>query len=98
MLDEITWRTGQLPKSLLADANHAKHDCIRAATAAGVDVIVAVPTRTRNGGTQADDDSAIVAWRERMDTDEAKKLYRAREHVRVDERASAHAPRRRSLP
>src|SRR3954462_7289375 len=78
MLDEITWRTGQLPKSLLADANHAKHDCIRAATAAGVDVIVAVPTRTRNGGTQADDDSAIVAWRERMDTDEAKKLYRAR--------------------
>jgi len=78
MLDEIKWRTGQLPKSLLADANHANHDCIRAATGAGVEVIVAVPERTRNGGTQADDDSAIVAWRERMETDEAKQLYRAR--------------------
>jgi transposase len=78
MLDELHRRTGQLPRSLLADANHAKHDCIRAATARGVEVIVAVPERTRNGGTQADDDSAIVAWRNRMETDEAKKLYRAR--------------------
>jgi transposase len=78
MLDEIKWRTGQLPKTLLADANHAKHECIRAATAAGVETIVAVPERTRNGGANADDDPAIVAWRARMETDEAKKLYRAR--------------------
>jgi transposase len=78
MLDEIKWRTGQLPKTLLADANHAKHECIRAATAAGVEAIVAVPERTRNGGANADDDPAIVAWRARMETDEAKQLYRAR--------------------
>jgi transposase len=91
MIDEIKWRTGQLPKTLLADANHAKHDCIRAATAVGVETIVAVPERTRDGGArlraraadgevraQADDDPAIVAWRERMDTDDAKQLYRAR--------------------
>jgi transposase len=91
MLDEIERRTGQLPKKLLADANHAKHDCIRAATAAGVETLVAVPERTRDGGarlrkrdtdgtvrTHADDDPAIVAWRERMETDEAKQLYRAR--------------------
>jgi transposase len=91
MLDEIKWRTGQLPKTLLADANHAKHECIRAATAARVEAIVAVPERTRQGGTrlrardadaglraQAADDPAIVAWRERMETDEAKLLYRAR--------------------
>jgi transposase len=63
MLDEIKWRTGQLPKTLLADANHAKHECIRAATAAGVEAIVAVPERTRNGGANADDDPAVVAWR-----------------------------------
>jgi transposase len=78
MIDEIKWRTGQLPKTLLADANHAKHDCIRAATAAGVEALVAVPERTRQGGANADDDPAIVSWRERMETDEAKKLYRAR--------------------
>jgi hypothetical protein len=37
MLDEIERRTGELPNKLLADANHAAHDCIRAATAAGVE-------------------------------------------------------------
>jgi transposase len=78
MLDEIKERTGQLPKTLLADANHAKHDCIRAAAAVGVDAIVAVPERSRNSGAQADDDPAIVAWRTRMETNEAKKIYRSR--------------------
>ena len=29
-------------------------------------------------GSQANDDKAVVAWRERMHTDEAKELYRAR--------------------
>jgi transposase len=78
MLHEIEQRTGQLPAVLLADANHAAHDCIRAATEAGVEVLVAVPERTQQAGAQADDDAAIVAWRERMTTDGAKKLYRAR--------------------
>lgn len=78
MLDEIQRRTGQLPETLLADANHAAHGCVRAATDAGVEVLIAIPERTRHGGAQADDDPAIVAWRERMETDEAKKLYRAR--------------------
>lgn len=78
MLVEIQWRTGQLPKTLLADANHAAHGCVRAATEAGVEVLMAVPERTRHGGRQADDDPAIVAWRERMETDDAKKRYRAR--------------------
>src|SRR5580765_7974146 len=78
MLDEIHRRTGQLPETLLADANHAAHGCVRAATEAGVEVLIAVPERTRQGGAQADDDPAIVAWRERMETEETKKLYRAR--------------------
>lgn len=78
MLDEIKRRSGQLPKTLLADANHASHDCIRAATDAGVDVLVAVPARSQQAGPNADDDPPIVAWRARMETDEAKKLYRAR--------------------
>jgi transposase len=81
MLDEIQRRTGQLPETLLADANHAAHGCVRAATDAGVEVLIAIPERTRHGGAQADDDPAIVAWRERMETDEAKKLYRARASI-----------------
>jgi IS5 family transposase len=78
MLDEIQRRTGQLPETLLADANQAAHDCVRAATEAGVEVLMAVPERTRRGKDQTDDDAAIVAWRERMETEKAKKLYRAR--------------------
>ena len=78
MLDEIQQRTGQLPDVLLADGNHAAHDCIRAATEAGVEVLVAVPKHSQQPGPNADDHPAIVAWRERMTTDEAKKLYRAR--------------------
>lgn len=78
MLAEIQRRTDQLPKTLLADANHAAHGCIRAATADGVTVLVAVPERSQRPGANADDDPAIVAWRERMETDEAKQLYRAR--------------------
>jgi transposase len=78
MLEQINLRTGQVPKTLLADANHAAHDCIRTATEAGVEVLIAVPTRSQNAGANADVDPAIVAWRERMTTDEAKKVYRAR--------------------
>lgn len=78
MLAEIERRTGQLPHVLLADANHASHACIRAATDRGVTALVAVPERSQKPGKQADDDPAIVAWRARMETDEAKPLYRAR--------------------
>src|SRR5262245_36321958 len=37
LLDPIEQRTGALPKVLLADANHAKHDCIRNAAQRGVE-------------------------------------------------------------
>lgn len=78
MLAEIERRTDQRPTTLLADANHAAHACIRAATADGVTVLVAVPARSQRPGANADDDPAIVAWRARMETDEAKQIYRAR--------------------
>jgi transposase len=78
LLEQVEQRTGQLPTTLLADANHAAHDCIRYAAQAGVEVLVAVPERTVEGGAQAANDPAILAWQERMETPEAKKLYRAR--------------------
>jgi transposase len=76
MLGQIEQRTGMLPKVLLADANHAKHDCIRNAAQRGVEAIIPVPDRAVR--PDATEDPAIAAWHDRMDTDEAKRLYRAR--------------------
>jgi transposase len=76
MLDDIERRTDKLPAVLLADGGHAKHDCIRDATARGVEVIV--PQAENAKSTLDQDDPAIAAWRERMKTDEAKQAYRAR--------------------
>jgi len=82
MLDDIERRLGVLPKVLLADANHGSHDGIRDATARGVEVLIPVPVRSQSKKDptrdQAADDDAIVAWRKRMETDEAKRRYRAR--------------------
>lgn len=78
MLDQIESRTKQRPEVLLADANHATHDCIRNATQRGVTPIVAVPSRSEKPGPQGDTDPDVQAWRDRMQTDEARKLYKAR--------------------
>src|SRR5262249_7113508 len=78
MLAEIERRTGRLPNVVLADANHASHACIRAATEQGVTTLIAVPERSQKPGRQADDDPSITAWRARMETDEAKRVYRGR--------------------
>lgn len=76
MLEDIKARTGQLPRQLLADANHAKHSCIEAATRAGVEALIAIPKREQCATTPVSPE--IEAWRERMKTDEAKRAYRAR--------------------
>lgn len=78
MLDDIKRRTGAVPQTVLADAGHAAHDDIRAVTERGVEVIMAVPEQTQQRPLATEHTPAIVAWRERMETDEAKTLYRAR--------------------
>jgi len=79
MLDDIERRTGQLPSVLLADANHGDHDSIRDAAARGVLALISVPTpRPSATGEHAENDPPIAAWRARMQTDEAKQLFRAR--------------------
>jgi transposase len=78
MLEEIERRTGALPKVLLADANHAKHDCIRTCAERGVVALISVPVRSQKAGPNADHDAAVSAWRERMQTEEAKRTFRAR--------------------
>ena len=78
MLAQIEARTGELPEKLLADANHANHDCIRRCAELGVEAFIPVPSRSQNPSANADHDDAVVAWRERMSTEQAKQVYRAR--------------------
>lgn len=78
MLEQIERRTAQLPKKLLADADHASHACIRRCAELGVEDLIAVPARSQKAGRQGDHDEPIEAWRARMATDEAKQTYRAR--------------------
>jgi len=61
MLDQIQRRLGEVPKQLLADANRADHDSIRAAHARGVEAIVAIPKRTRDAGAAGDHDEPVAA-------------------------------------
>jgi transposase len=95
MLAEIKDRTGLLPKTLLADANHAAHDCIRAGTASGVELLVAVPERSKKPGTNADDDHGMARAHGNPRGQEA--LPSPSELVRAHERAPPHAPRRRRV-
>ena len=76
MLDQIAKRTGELPTHLLADANHAKHECIDNAAAKGVDLLVAVPENA--GDARRQSSQPVIDWRAKMETDEAQRLYRAR--------------------
>ena len=76
MLEQIATRTGALPERLLADANHAKHECIDNAAAKGVELLIAVPDNA--GDANRPTSQAVLDWRARMKTDEAKRLYRAR--------------------
>jgi len=76
MLDDIKNRTGLLPKVLLADGNHAKHSCIEHATRAGVELLITVPSSEQAATKHTSPE--VVAWRERMQTEQAKQTYRAR--------------------
>jgi len=78
MVDDIERRTGELPGTLLADGGHASHADLRAVTERGVEVLMPVPERSKKPGANADDDPTVVAWRARMETEEAKRLYKAR--------------------
>ena len=80
MVEQIEERTGQRPAILLADGGHGKGEDIAATRRMGVDVIVPpLDTAKSIERLKAEGaDSEVIAWRERMETYEAKKLYRAR--------------------
>ena len=90
MVEQIEERTGQTPVVLLADGGHAKAEDIATTRRMGVDVIVppAENAKTIEQLKAEGADPEVIAWRERMATDEAKRLYRAR--AGLVELANAH--------
>jgi transposase len=90
MVEQIEARTGQRPGALLADGGHVKSEDISATRSMGVDVLVP-PQETAKAIEKLKAEGAdaqVIAWRERMDTDEAKQIYRAR--AGLVELANAH--------
>jgi transposase len=76
MLDAIKSATGAFPKTLLADGNHDDHASIRAAHQRGV--VALIPCKSKGGTPRSASDLPIVEWRARMQTEQAKALYRCR--------------------
>jgi len=97
MLDQITRRTGQVPAAELADGGFVSTEGIREVTRRGVTLYAPVPTGSHapGSGATAGQDAAITAWRARMDTAEAKTIYRAR--AGTAERINADARTHRTL-
>ena len=93
MLHEVKARTGELPKTLVADAGHAKHTDIAEAMDLGVEVIVPVPDDPRHTeGTRNNKAPQIVTWRQLMETPLAKEKLRWR--ASACELSNAHAKQR----
>ncbi|MEW5847664.1 MAG: IS1182 family transposase [Myxococcota bacterium] len=78
MAEQIEERTGQRPQTVLADGGHANHEDIAEARRRGIDVIVPPMKGAKALDEMKNADPEVLAWRRRMETDEAKELYRAR--------------------
>jgi Transposase DDE domain len=100
MIEQIERRTGQRPSELLVDGGYAQHEAIDRATEQDVTVYAPVPN-PRKGETRdpysprADDSEAVAAWRQRMNTDEAKAIYKQR--AATAETVNADAKQHRGL-
>jgi transposase len=95
LLDQIERRTGLLPEHLLADGNHQSHEGIVTAMKRGVVPIVAVNKRSAKDGEKGNPDPLIRAWKANMQTEQAKRLYRAR--ASLAELTNAHLRERHGL-
>jgi transposase len=82
--DQVAQRTQRHPDDYLVDGGYAQRETITTLTERGITVYAPVrPPRTTTSGRQPhtprlDDTPAVVTWRERMETDEAKAVYRQR--------------------
>jgi transposase len=97
MLEQVERRVGR-PETVLVDGGFVAHAGIDTATERGVCVIAPVACRpgTRDPvPVQRTDSPAVAAWRERMQTDAAKQLYRQR--GAIAERINADVRTHRTL-
>jgi hypothetical protein len=97
MLAQVEQRVGR-PHTWLADGGFVAHGAIDEATARGVCVLAPVPHRPGSKDPvpiQPTDSPAVAAWRQRMQTDDAKQQYRHR--GAIAERINADARTHRTL-
>jgi transposase len=85
MAEQVAERTGgQYPAEYLVDGGYVKRDDITALEQAGATVYAPLrPPRTTTSGRKAatprsDDSAEVIAWRTRMETQEAKTIYKQR--------------------
>jgi transposase len=97
VLEQVVERTGCSPDAYLVDGNFAKREDITAMELRGVTVYAPAqgPRSTNSGRTKTtprkDDTPEVVRWRERMQTDQAKEIYKGR--AATAECVNAHARR-----
>ena len=100
MLAQIEQRTGVRPDEMLVDGGYAQHEAIDKADELEVTVYAPVPAPRKDDTRDpheplADDSEAVAAWRKRMGTDEAKKIYKQR--AATAETVNADAKQHRGL-
>lgn len=99
MIAQVERRTGARPKEILVDGGYTKHDAIDEAAALGVTVLAPIPKPRIDGvdphAPRPGDSDAVVEWRARMATDEAKEAYKDR--AAVAETVNAEAKDKRGL-
>lgn len=82
MRKQVEQRTGTRPIEYLVDGGYAQHEAIDEAQEEQVTLYAPVPKPRKEGQDlhlpQKNDSEAVIAWRKRMGTDEAKALYKQR--------------------
>ena len=79
MLEDLDRRTGRLPDEHLVDGGYVKKEAIEDAAAQGV-AVYAPQSKLREGTSTPrwDDGKGVAAWRERMESDEGREVYKER--------------------
>ena len=84
MVNQVEQRSGIQPESYLIDGGYAQRDTVTTLTQRHIEVYAPVrPPRTTTSGRERssprrDDSPEVIAWRQRMETEEAKNRYKLR--------------------
>lgn len=96
MVEQIEKRTGSKPGAYLMDGGFVKLEDITTLEKQNIDVYAPTPSSRKEEGTQSTprkgDTPEVTNWRQRMETEEAKKIYRERAATAepVNARGRAH--------